>query len=189
MKSFAASLFAGLLVALLAGCGADYPVTPEGRLKRATDDLAAARTELGRFYALNDAAKESFVLGKVEDARRHASDLLALAPRFPNDWNYGNAVHDGNLVMGRIAVSEGRLEDARRHLLEAGKSPGSPQMNSFGPNMSLAKDLLEKGETEIVLEYFDLCRRFWRIGTERLDQWSRDVKAGNMPDFGPNLVY
>jgi hypothetical protein len=62
-------------------------------------------------------------------------------------------------------------------------------MNSFGPNMSLAKDLLEKGEREVVLEYFELCRKFWKLHTGRLDDWSRDVKAGRIPDFGANLVY
>ena len=126
-----------------------------------------------RFYALNDAAKQSFVLGQTEEARKYASNLLALLPKFPGDWNYGNAVQDANLVLGRIAVQEGRIEDAKRHLQEAGKSPGSPQMNSFGPNMSLAKDLVEKGERDVVVEYFELCRKFWRMDRGRLDQWSQ----------------
>ena len=32
-----------------------------------------------------------------------ASELLALLPKFPKNWNYGNAVQDGNLVHGRIS--------------------------------------------------------------------------------------
>jgi len=178
-----------LVGGLLAGCGRNTPVTPEGRLSSASDKLAHAKTDEERFYALNDAAKQSFVLGKTEDARNYASNLLAMLPRFSNDWNYGNAVQDGNLVLGRIAVKEGRMEDAKRYLLEAGKSPGSPQMNSFGPNMSLAKDLLERGERPVVLEYFELCRKFWRMDGGRLDQWKQQVKDGGMPDFGANLVY
>ena len=55
--------------------------------------------------------------------------------------------------------------------------------------MSLAKDLLEKGEKETVLQYFDLCRKFWSMGGDKLDQWTKDVKAGQTPDFGANLVY
>src|SRR5207245_278418 len=124
------------------------------------------------FYALNDAAKESFVLGKIEDAQKYAQELMTLLPKFQGNWNYGNAVQDANLVLGRIAVREGRIDDAKQYLLEAGKSPGSPQMNSFGPNMSLAKDLLEKGEPQVVLEYFDLCRNFWKMHRGRLDEWS-----------------
>ena len=189
MKHFTTFLMPVFLVGFLVGCGRSTPVTPQGRLNAASEELAKAKTDQERFYALNDAAKESFVLGKTEDARTYANNLLALLPKFPNDWNYGNAVQDANLVLGRIAVQEGRLEDAKRHLLEAGKSPGSPQMNSFGPNMSLAKDLLEKGERNVVLEHFELCRKFWKMDRGRLDQWSQDVKAGKIPDFGANLVY
>jgi hypothetical protein len=62
-------------------------------------------------------------------------------------------------------------------------------MNSFGPNMSLAKDLLQKGERDVVLEHFELCRKFWKMDRGRVDQWSQDVNAGKIPDFGANLVY
>ncbi len=153
-------------------------------------ELGKAKNEDERFYALDDAAKESFVAGKTEDARRYAQELMSLLPKYKGDWNYGNAVQDANLVFGRIAVREGRIEDAKRYLIEAGKSPGSPQMDSFGPNMSLAKDLLEKGERDVVLEYFELCRKFWgEMHGNQLDQWSQEVKAGKIPNFGANLVY
>ncbi len=115
--------------------------------------------------------------------------MLTLAQKFQKDWNYGNAIQDGNLVLGRIALKEGKVDEARQRLLEAGKSRGSPQMNSFGPNMSLARDLLEKGERETVLQYFDLCRKFWEMGQSKLDRWTEDVKADRMPEFGANLVY
>jgi tetratricopeptide (TPR) repeat protein len=175
--------------ALWLGCGRVPPPTPQERLDRATNELAKANSPEERFYALNDAAKESFVAGRTDDARKYAQEILALLPKFKGDWNYGNAVQDGNLVLGRIAVREGRVDEAKRYLIEAGKSPGSPQMNSFGPNMSLAKDLLEKGERDVVLEYFELCRKFWKMGQEDLDQWTSDVRTGKVPDFRANLVY
>jgi hypothetical protein len=153
------------------------------------DRLAKAKTDQDRFYALNEAAKQSFVTGKIEDARSYSTELLALLPQFPKDWNYGHAVHDANLVLGRIAVREGRLEEAKSYLLEAGMSPGGPGLNSFGPNMSLASDLIEKGERAVVLEYFERCRRFWRNHGKTLDRWSQSVKTGSMPNFGPNLFY
>jgi hypothetical protein len=137
---------------------------------------------------LNDAAKQSFVVGEIEPARAYAQQLLNLLPKFRGDWNYGNAVQDANLVLGRIALSEGHVDEAKRCLIAAGKSPGSPQMDSFGPNMSLAKDLLEKGERQVVLDYFELCRKFWKMDRGSLDEWARQVKAGAMPDFGANLV-
>ena len=41
----------------------------------------------------------------------------------------------------------------------------------------------------MVIEYFDLCRKFWTMGDAKLDQWTKDVRAGTVPDFGANLVY
>ena len=178
-----------VLCGLLLGCGRRIITSPQGRLDEAIKKLAAASREEERFYALDDAAKESFQVGKIEDARKYAKELLALAPRFQKDWNYGNAIQDGNLVLGRIALRQGKTEEAKQSLLEAGKSPGSPQMDSFGPNMSLARDLVEKGERETVLQYFELCRKFWKMGQDHLDQWTKEVRAGQMPDFGANLLY
>ena len=63
------------------------------------------------------------------------------------------------------------------------------QMNSFGPNMMLAKDLLEKGERDTVLQYFELCRKFWKMDWGKLNQWSKEVRMGQTPDFGANLIY
>ncbi len=91
--------------------------------------------------------------------------------------------------MGRIALKHGDLKLAAEYLLKAGTTPGSPQLGSFGPNMSLAKDLLEKGQREPVLQYFELCRKFWKMGGERLDRWTKEVNAGLDPEFGGSLVY
>ena len=76
---------------------------------------------------------------------------------------------------------------ARRELLAAGKTPGSPQLNSFGPNVALANALLKRGEREAVLEYFAECRTFWKMGTQSLDRWSDVVRQGGIPEFGVNL--
>ena len=86
-------------------------------------------------------------------------------------------------------MREERIADAVNFLRASGETPGSPQLNSFGPNMSLARDLLEQGETEAVLAYFELCRVFWKMGGSRLDAWAREVRAGNLPAFGANLSY
>jgi len=178
-----------LVVGFLAGCAHNRPVTSQERPNSAAAQPTPTKAEEARFYQLGRLAKESVDQGKMDEARGYASELLELLPKFPKNWNYGNAVQDGNLVLGRIAVQEERLEDAKRYLLEAGNSPGSPQMNSFGPNMSLAKDLLEKGEREVVLKYFESCRKFWRLENGRLNQWSLEARTGKIPDFGANLLY
>ena len=53
--------------------------------------------------------------------------------------------------------------------------------------MTLAKELLEKGEMDAVLEYIELCSKFWKSGKDRLHKWSVLVKGGTIPDFGHNL--
>ena len=164
--------------------------TPQQRHAGAVKELSDPNTpELNRFYALNQAAKDSLNMGNKEEARRYAEEQSRMLERYKGDWNYGNAVQDVNIVLGRIALMDGKLDEAKDHLLKAGNSPGSPQMNSFGPNMSLAKDLLEKGEKQVVLDYFKSCAKFWKMDAGRLAAWAKEVESGQTPDFGANLVY
>jgi hypothetical protein len=88
-----------------------------------------------------------------------------------------------------VSLRKGDVAQAKVHLLESGKSSGSPTLMSFGPNMSLAKGLLESGERDTVLEYFEECRTFWKMGAAKLDEWSARVRNGEIPNFGSNLRY
>jgi hypothetical protein len=178
-----------LLCSLLFGCGKQSPEAPQARLGRAISRLNAAKSPETRFYALGDAAKESFVAGKIEDAQKYAQELLTMLPSFREDREYGRALHDANMVLGRVAVRNGQIEDAKRYLIAAGRTPGTPQLSSYGPNMSLANDLLAKGERQAVLGYLELCRAFWTGNEGRLDQWIGEVKNEKIPDFGANLDF
>ncbi len=152
-------------------------------------DLSAATNEVERFYALNRAAKKALKAGKTEEARGFANELARLAPAYTNDWNYGNAIQDSNQVLGRIALKEGNVAEAKKRLLDSAESKGSPQMNSFGPNMQLAKELLAKGETQVVVDYLQRCERFWKMGSDRLAGWAQAINMGETPNFGANLEY
>jgi tetratricopeptide (TPR) repeat protein len=141
---------------------------------------------------LPNLAKAAFEAGEFEQARNYASELLekATSPDLPEFFrNDGNAIHHGNLILGRLALRDGDLEHAKQHLIAAGKTSGSPQLNSFGPNMSLAKEFLEQGARDTVLEYFELCRSFWQGHDSVLDQWAQEIRAGKIPVFGANLRY
>ena len=79
-------------------------------------------------------------------------------------------------------------------MLKAGNTKGSPQLNSFGPNMLLAKELLEIGEMEIVIAYMELCKQFWHstmrlVAGRPLKKWKQSIENGEIPDFGANLNY
>lgn len=161
----------------------------EYKLEKYQDRLAYAQSDEERFYPLNDIAKLSFELDDLEAAERFAQQALAVAREFPDDWNYGNAIHDGNMVLGRLALARGDVDEARSRLLRAGRTPGSPQLDTFGPNVSLARDLLDVGERETVLEYFRLCREFWDSERRPLDRWVVIVEQGGRPEFGANLYF
>ncbi len=141
------------------------------------------------FYEATKAAPAAFKAGDMSKAQSLSQDLLRQAASWKDNWNYGNAIHVANLVLGRIALVDKNNEKAAMYLLAAGRTPGSPQLNSFGPNMLLASEMLEKGETEAVLEYFDLCSKFWDKEHSLLNKWKAAVKSGEVPDFGPNLRY
>ncbi len=150
---------------------------------------AADNSESGRFARLDNLAASAFDAGDMEKAFRYATDSLDESAKYRRNWNYGNAIHHSNNVLGRIALKQGDIKLADEFLLKAGATPGSPQLESFGPNMALAKELLKKGEKETVLRYIDLCRDFWKMGGAELDDWSKGVKEDRIPDFGANLAY
>jgi len=144
---------------------------------------------IDRFYELGDAANSAYEAGEFEKAAQYANELLQSAPQYKDDWNYGNALFHGNIVLGRVALQHGDIVGAKEHLLAAGETPGSPQLDSFGPNMTLAKELLEKGERDVVLTYLQSCAKFWKMGGDKLQSWMAAVRGGGMPDFGANLDY
>ena len=144
-----------------------------------------------RFYKIRYEAENEFLNGDFDEARKLALKYLEMADSFQHDWNYGNAVHHANLILGRVALKEGNIEKAKEYLLKAGDTPGSPQISSFGPNMMLAKELLEQGEKATVLAYFSLCKIFW-IGpqaSETIEKWGKEVKGGVIPAFKAHLIY
>jgi len=179
-----------LTVALsMLGCSRLLSPGPESRYKEAQRRLDSAKGDESRFYALDGAAKTALDVAKPKQADAYARELLTLADKFKSDWNYGNAIHDGHVVLGRLALLNGDRPGACQHLLDAGDTRGSPQLNSFGPNMTLARDLLNVGERDCVLQYFQKCRRFWEMGQDKLSEWEDAVRHQRTPGFGTNLLY
>jgi hypothetical protein len=92
-------------------------------------------------------------------------------------------------VLGRLALRGADVDEARRYLLAAGKTPGSSSLAAQGPNMALARDLLEHGESAAVLQYLEECAAFWSGNRGKLAEWMALIRAGLKPDFGVNVVY
>ena len=151
--------------------------------------LRATTDKDAKFYLLSEITPAAFAAGDLAKAKTYSLELLKQAALQKEDWNYGNAIHVGHLVLGRIALVSGDINRAKQQLLDAGRTPGSPQLDSFGPNMLFARELLEKGEREVVLQYFELCSKFWKNHRGRLEQWRSIVEKGGIPDFRANLLY
>ena len=141
------------------------------------------------FYRMTQTVQKTFLDGELEKAEAMSAALLQEAESWKENWNYGNAIHVANLTLGRVALARGEMADAKKFLLKAGSTPGSPQLGSFGPDMNLARDLLKKGEKETVLKYFELCEVFWKKGPETIKEWRESIGRDQVPDFGANLRY
>lgn len=141
-----------------------------------------------RARVLTEAAKAAVEVGDTVAAGQFASEALRLLPQVRRDWSYGNVIHDTHMALGRVALRRGDIVAARHELLLAGGTPGSPQLNSFGPNMSLASDLIRAGDRDTVIAYFHECSSFWELGRPRLRRWEAMVKLHLPPDFGENFL-
>lgn len=155
------------------------------------EDIVASEIS-ARMHALSGLAKAAVAADEFIEAESLASELLTLAVSedLPEYFRHdGNATFYGNLVLGQCQLRNGNVERAKVHLLASGRTKGSPNLCSFGPNMSLASALLANGERDVVLQFFDLCRVFWKSHTDELIRWSDQVQKGELPDFGANLTY
>lgn len=165
----------------------------QARRPDSTDPAAAARKALEqyeaalgagspRFAVLADAAQCALLAGDDSKAGAYASELLQQVGASPGERD-GNAIHDGHRILGHVALNAGDVEGAKRHLLESAKTPGSPVLNSFGPELTLAKDLLAKGERQAVIQYLESLPRFWQGRQEAIDEWVVLIRAGKTPEL------
>jgi len=196
-------LIYNLLAAILSGVLLVVPcvAAETNSIAAEPDSKASARPP-----SLRQLAIQSLELGDTEAATRHATEWLNTTTN-RRAYFYGTVVHDANQIMGVAALKEGRVADAKTYLLKAGASPGSPQLNSFGPRMFLAQQLLEKNEKEVVVEYLDLVAKFWASSSDeylrqaeerspgasatikelnrehqkQIDAWKQDISAGTKP--------
>jgi hypothetical protein len=161
-------------------------VSPE--LELAHVEMMAAKDAISRAPMLARMTKAAYAAGRYDKAERYARESLEAATHGVFWWT-GDAIHQGNIVLGRLALRRNDVESAKQYLLKSAATPGSPTLSTLGPNMGLAKELLERKESGTVLEYLDLCRSFWTGGGTKLAEWTALLKAGLRPAFGPNADY
>jgi hypothetical protein len=151
-------------------------------------ELMAGKDATTRTPLLPRLAKAAFDAQQSAKAAAYASEALEAA-RHGTFWWTGDAVHQGNIVLGRLALERGDIQAAEGFLLAAGKAPQSSFLTVFGPNMGLARDLLARGRRDAVVQYLEECRGLWTTDRGKLPEWLALVRAGLQPDFGPNVDY
>jgi hypothetical protein len=168
--------------------------TAADRMRFAAQELEQAERAVERSYAEPDwyrasllmAAKAAIEADDVGKARQFATTALAQVGS-RNDNTTGQIIHDSHVVLGRVALRTGNVAEAKAQLQQAGHVTGGGTLTSFGPNMSLAKELLERGERDAVVQYLEACEAFWP--NRMLSQWIQTITGGGTPNFGANLTY
>lgn len=141
------------------------------------------------FARLDDQAYEELKNGNYDSAENLANELLKISGEFKDNWNYGNAIHHSNTILGLIEIKKGNIDNAANFLIKSGDTPGSPQLDTHGPSFCLAMELLLKDRSEDVLNYFSQVERFWEYGYKKLPKWIEVIKNDEIPESWQRLQY
>lgn len=141
------------------------------------------------FTRLDDKAYEELKNGNYDLAESLAKELLKISSEFKDNWNYGNAIHHSNTILGLVEIKKGNIDKAVKFLRKSGDTPGSPQLDSYGPSFCLAMELLLHDRSEDVLNYLSQVDRFWEYGYKELPKWIEVIKKDDIPESWQRLQY
>jgi tetratricopeptide (TPR) repeat protein len=112
----------------------------------------------------------------AEQCAEVALDSLIDSERDIEDVRYNS-----HQLLGRIALRLGRISEATDHLGWSLNVSPSPVLQSFGPSLTLAQELLDVGERISVIEYLERCASFWKGKPALFEQWIAEIKEGLTP--------
>ncbi|MES9828409.1 MAG: tetratricopeptide repeat protein [Candidatus Thiodiazotropha sp.] len=161
----------------------------EGQIENDPESVPEHIRKYHAFTKMDDQAYEELKSGNYDEARSISTELLKVAEQYKDDWNYGNALHHGNTVLGLIAIKEGKIDQAIKYLRKSGNVEGSPQLDSFGPSRCLAMELLLKDRNHEVIEYLESVESFWEHGYKELPKWIKIIRSGEIPETWQRLKY
>jgi len=144
------------------------------RVLELTHSVAARETLAG------DMAQAAFKVGDLTGAAELAKIHLGGRDR--------TAPQRANTILGRVALRSGDMANAKKYLLESSSPQAEKDVSVSGPTLVLAKELLQQGEREAVLQYLNNCLLLWPRGEDALQLWIADIKEGKTPNFG-NLAF
>ncbi|MFI5174031.1 MAG: energy transducer TonB [Terriglobia bacterium] len=123
----------------------------------------------------------ALILGDLDNAESYAREEYALFMKRDVVSDYFRTQMD--LILGRVALRRGDIEKAKSYLIQAAKEHSGEILESRFPSMALAKELLDRGERQVVIEYLDLWTNHWSQGKAALSRWKGAIESGAMPQF------
>ncbi len=123
----------------------------------------------------------AFEAEQLDDARKDSRMLLLTSPLCLTKSAISECKHEAHTILGRVALKNGDIKQAKIHLAKSASVSGSAVLSSFGPNMELAQELLDRKEIESVLHYLERCELFWSSGKDRITKWRSEIEAGGTP--------
>jgi len=176
-----------------------FGLTGESRVQAARHALSEVE---GSLQGLSSGWKRWLILLGVANIAFEAEDLnkvrtlttMMLGPpgstvsakSIPNVLEIPHKVY---LFLGRLALRGGQIDLAKDYLLRASAYLRDSFLQTGGPSMILAKELLALGEREAVIEYLRRCSTSWETTDHRAEQWIYILEQGGTPDFGNNLLW
>ena len=135
-----------------------------------TNNPAARKTLSG------DMADAAFKIGDFPAAAELAKIYLKSSDR--------PAVQRANTMLGRVALRMGNMASAKKYLLDSADPEAAREIGFSGPILVLAKELIEAGERDAVLQYLEHCLSLWPSGETILRIWIAEIRNGKTPNFG-----
>ena len=140
-----------------------------------------------REYVMGGIAVEAERACEYQKAKLYAEEALELGTKGKGGIKLGANIYYGQQVLGLLAMRQGDIKAAKQRLMASAAAPKWPNLARSGPYVLLARRLLDRGEREIVVEFFEQCKRLWPEGEDTLEEWRKEIMAGNVPDFGSRL--
>ena len=162
-------------------------LTPEERLLECEERMA--ERPQSRSWMLAMAGRFALEAGQLDKAEAFAQELLTLSESDAKAALPDLKVHAAHILLGRVALQRTHdLVRAKAELMAAARVASSG-IQKFGPNMSLARDLLAAGERETVLAYVNSFHDLSPEVMEKMSKWAKLIQSGAFPDFGANTLF
>jgi hypothetical protein len=131
--------------------------------------------EYERIRRLSSLPSAAFEAGEIDKAEAYAHQLLNLEGT-TREIRYlkSDTAHTAHTTLGRVALARGGVDGAKRWLMQSALSTDLRFVSNNDSSIALAKEMLEHGERQAVLDYLQLCKR---LGPgDQAEEWRREIQ-------------